>query len=302
MTSQFVCTDTTRNGSFVTDENIPTCRKFMSVWDESTANSFGYERVFASAAASKIVGSDASMTGQIPVNQATMPVFISDIYRSCELQYQSTVNDFYSLPLRRYVLDNGDMESAANVPSQSDYYQFGVRGLENMSKVAGFPLFASKPHFLDGDISLIENIDGVTPERNLHETFVDYEINTGVAMRAAKRLQVNTLLEDWDLPTFVCGEPEIMKLLNLTALCGCLSVEVDWGGMGGETFLPLMWTSESYSYTEDDANDVSDSIVNTKAFATEMVVVLGGAGLFVLFVCIPTMLCYGRRVKGEVLN
>ena len=158
-----------------------------------------------------------------------MPVFISDIYRSCELQYQSTVNDFYSLPLRRYVLDNGDMESAANVPSQSDYYQFGVRGLENMSKVAGFPLFASKPHFLDGDISLIENIDGVTPERNLHETFVDYEINTGVAMRAAKRLQVNTLLEDWDLPTFVCGEPEIMKLLNLTALCGCLSVEVDGG-------------------------------------------------------------------------
>ena len=274
----------------------------MSVWDESTANSFGYQRLFATAAASKIVGSDASMTGQIPVNQATMPVFISDIYRSCELQYQSTVNDFYSLPLRRYVLDNGDMESAANVPSQSDYYQFGVRGLENMSKVAGFPLFASKPHFLDGDISLIENIDGVTPERNLHETFVDYEINTGVAMRAAKRLQVNTLLEDWDLPTFVCGEPEIMKLLNLTALCGCLSVEVDWGGMGGETFLPLMWTSESYSYTEDDANDVSDSIVNTKAFATEMVVVLGGAGVFVLFVCIPTMLCYGRRVKGEVLN
>lgn len=67
------------------------------------------------------------------------------------------------------------------------------QGLLNVTKCyRKIPAFVSKPHFLDGDASLVNAIVNMSaPNRDLHDTVVDLEVWTGSAMEAHERLQVN---------------------------------------------------------------------------------------------------------------
>lgn len=55
------------------------------------------------------------------------------------------------------------------------------------------PVFISSPHFYQGAQYLIDAIDGLHPQKSLHETFISIEPVTGLAMDAHKRLQINIL-------------------------------------------------------------------------------------------------------------
>ena len=46
------------------------------------------------------------------------------------------------------------------------------------------------PHFWNADKDLVTQMNGVKPERELHDTFLDIEPITGVALSAHKRIQV----------------------------------------------------------------------------------------------------------------
>ena len=43
----------------------------------------------------------------------------------------------------------------------------------------GVPVIMSTPHFLDGDPQLVENIDGIDPVRELHQTYLHLEPLSG---------------------------------------------------------------------------------------------------------------------------
>jgi len=66
----------------------------------------------------------------------------------------------------------------------------------------GPPIFMSSPHFYQGDPKFSEAIDGLHPNETLHSTNIDIEPNTGIAIHAHKRLQVNAMVEksflSWD--------------------------------------------------------------------------------------------------------
>jgi len=146
--------------------------------------------MFKTQEATVIMGTDATQTGEFPMGDY-LQVFISDLYRSSQLKFEGTQDDWHGVKLRRYGIDDRDLESADVNASQADFFQFGVQGMENMSVAAGFPLFATKPHFLDGDDSLLTGVVGMNPNKEHHDTYVDFEPITGVAMRVAKRLQVS---------------------------------------------------------------------------------------------------------------
>ena len=48
----------------------------------------------------------------------------------------------------------------------------------------------SAPHYYNAYPALINQIDGIDPNQEKHDTFIDIEPRTGVAMSAHKRIQV----------------------------------------------------------------------------------------------------------------
>ncbi len=54
----------------------------------------------------------------------------------------------------------------------------------------GVPIISTAPHFFQADPSLAEAIDGLTPDQEKHDTFLDVDPITGVAMTAYKKGQV----------------------------------------------------------------------------------------------------------------
>ncbi len=52
----------------------------------------------------------------------------------------------------------------------------------------------SMPHYLYGDVSLLNSIKGLEPNFVKHRSIVYYEPSTGIPMKANKRAQINTKL------------------------------------------------------------------------------------------------------------
>ncbi|KAJ7387093.1 CD36 [Desmophyllum pertusum] len=57
------------------------------------------------------------------------------------------------------------------------------------------PLFVSAPHFYLGDSSLLEAVEGLSPNREEHGTFLNLEPHTGISVKSSKRLQINVKVE-----------------------------------------------------------------------------------------------------------
>ncbi|KAG8577088.1 hypothetical protein GDO81_010064 [Engystomops pustulosus] len=62
----------------------------------------------------------------------------------------------------------------------------------------GKPIFLSMPHFLYASDFILDSLDGLSPNIEEHQTFVDVEPITGFTMHFAKRLQVNVYFNRTD--------------------------------------------------------------------------------------------------------
>ena len=177
--------------------------------------------------------------------------------------------DWEGITLRRYGIDPKDLLNANADPGQADFYQFSYNGLENMTTAAGFPLFASKPHFYDADDVLLLGVEGMNPSQEHHDTYVDFEPITGVAMRAAKRLQINNVI--FPLPTVEGGAVEDYELKkhfpDYADVFDCL--EQDWTGIN-EAYVPYAWTDEHYAYSDDDAGEFKELVYGTQDLAASI--------------------------------
>jgi len=67
----------------------------------------------------------------------------------------------------------------------------------------GIPLVASYPHFYLADQKDIDEISGLNPQEDIHETYMDIEPKTGLLLRIRKRVQVNMVVRRYaKLPIF----------------------------------------------------------------------------------------------------
>ena len=58
----------------------------------------------------------------------------------------------------------------------------------------GLPVFVSLPHFLHADPYYNNQLKGLHPEENRHETSLVVEPNTGITIESTSRFQINMLL------------------------------------------------------------------------------------------------------------
>ncbi|XP_047228869.1 lysosome membrane protein 2c isoform X1 [Girardinichthys multiradiatus] len=69
-------------------------------------------------------------------------------------------------------------------------------GLLNVSLCKqGAPIIMSSPHFYQADEKFVQDVFGMRPKKEEHETAIDINPLTGIILQAAKRLQVNVYVE-----------------------------------------------------------------------------------------------------------
>lgn len=64
-------------------------------------------------------------------------------------------------------------------------------GILNSTPCAYGPAYLSLPHFLDGDRSLTQNIEGLYPNPEIHTSFLDVHPIFGYTMDGWTKLQLN---------------------------------------------------------------------------------------------------------------
>jgi hypothetical protein len=278
---------------YVEGEQFPACAHYQYNWTAAEAEAMGYVHPFDTDYANRIQGSDANMFGR-PVTTEKLQVFISDIYRSVYIKFDSTVN-WNGVKAHRYMLQSKDLLNATQNPENAQYFNYHApSGMQNLTQASGIPSWASFPHFLNGDPSLVGSIIGLDPKPEIHSSYLDIEPNTGLLVRAKKRLQVNYQLIPQTFPNFpnttaanihsICENfASIIDTLasqgvslNISApacnntfvenMFTCLAIPSDWKYQADNIFMPYSWVEEYFSLPQSDADDLNDSLFAIQNF------------------------------------
>ncbi|TXT67618.1 MAG: hypothetical protein BAJALOKI1v1_40021 [Promethearchaeota archaeon] len=113
-------------------------------------------------------------------------IFNPDLMRVIDMVYVGKTS-IYGVELNRFTF-------APSTFAPNEKYYMNTQGLINaqpIERFKGAPVLVSKPHFLDADPSVITSVEGVNPDRMMHETFIDVEPISGATMNARQRIQVN---------------------------------------------------------------------------------------------------------------
>ncbi|XP_054280593.1 scavenger receptor class B member 1-like isoform X4 [Macrosteles quadrilineatus] len=109
-------------------------------------------------------------------------------------EYRQGING-YRYVFRKQALDNGH-----NDTSNKCFCRKGnclPAGLIDVTDCYyGFPIALSYPHFMDGDEELVNNVEGIHPDPNLHSTFFVINPESGLPLQLSVKMQINMALGD----------------------------------------------------------------------------------------------------------
>ena len=122
----------------------------------------------------------------------TLEVFSDDAFRTIRLVHTDNV-ELSGIRAFRYEVDNSTFESAFTNPENIRWGSWNPDGLFYLGPTQDpeVPVYASKPHFLDGDPILREKVEGLNPDRNLHETALHVDPITGANVQFNIKIQIN---------------------------------------------------------------------------------------------------------------
>ncbi|MCI4386874.1 hypothetical protein PGIGA_G00067780 [Pangasianodon gigas] len=130
-------------------------------------------------------------------------MFSSDLCRSIYATFESELS-VRGVPAYRFVPPSKVFANTTVNPDNAGFCVGGrclSSGLLNVSGCKqGAPIIMSYPHFYQADEKFVDDIFGMRPMKEEHETAIDVNPLTGLVVQAAKRLQVNVFIEK--LPAF----------------------------------------------------------------------------------------------------
>ncbi|CAL8321381.1 unnamed protein product [Lota lota] len=146
-----------------------------------------------------INGTNGAFFHPVVTKDETLYMFSSDLCRSLYATYVEDIT-VKGLPGYRFVPPSSVF---ANLTVNPDNAGFCVpkgnclgSGVLNVSPCKqGAPIIMSSPHFYQADEKYVNDVFGMRPNKDLHQTTIDINPFTGIVMQAAKRLQINVLLE-----------------------------------------------------------------------------------------------------------
>ncbi|XP_029024819.1 lysosome membrane protein 2c [Betta splendens] len=151
-----------------------------------------------------INGTNGASFHPIIKKDETLYIFSSDLCRSLYAQYEGDVT-VKGIPGYRFVPPSKVFANATVNPANEGFCVPAGNclgsGVLNVSTCKqGAPIIMSSPHFYQADEKFVQDVFGMKPNKEKHETSIDINPFTGIVLRAAKRLQVNVYVEK--IPTF----------------------------------------------------------------------------------------------------
>ena len=156
-----------------------------------------------------IYGSDGTQFPPFVEKEETKWLFVSELCRSIWLDFDTEVEveDIeayrYRPPFEVFNMRNPNnycycpefrdcaVASDNDTWNANDCYEYCKDGFIKVGECyGGLPLIMSAPHYWNVEESLNSQIKGLKADRDKHDTFLDVEPITGVALRAHKRIQV----------------------------------------------------------------------------------------------------------------
>ncbi|KAK4016392.1 protein croquemort [Daphnia magna] len=130
--------------------------------------------------------------------RTSIEMYSTDLCRSITLDYTQDVSK-KGVTFYRFAGTERMFASAQENPDNWCFWSgdvFNLSGVSNSSTCRyGAPAFVSFPHYYLADSFLQNQVEGLNPQKELHEFHVDLEPRTAVPLQVAARFQINILLE-----------------------------------------------------------------------------------------------------------
>ncbi|KAL4617317.1 lysosome membrane protein 2-like [Arapaima gigas] len=154
---------------------------------------------WTSSESNMINGTDGSTFHPLLKKDECLYIFSSDLCRSIHVTFLKDV-EVKGIPAYRFAPPRDVLASSAENPANAGFclpagncLGTGVLKVSICRKDA--PVVISFPHFYMADEKYVKAIEGMSPNQEDHETYLDLNPTTGIPVRASKRAQINIILK-----------------------------------------------------------------------------------------------------------
>ncbi|XP_034751594.1 lysosome membrane protein 2 isoform X2 [Etheostoma cragini] len=260
----------TDNGEFIYHTGVENYMDYgrVETWKGQSQLTF-----WTSNQSNSINGSDGSAFHPLLNKNERIYVFTPDLCRSIHMEFEKDV-EVKGIPAYRFTPPRSVFASKEENPANEGFCVTPKECLgTGLLKVSpcrkGAPVVASFPHFYLGDAKYVSAIEGMSPQRQHHQTFLDLNPTTGVIVRANKRAQINILLSR------ISGFPKTRGL--------------------NETIFPVMFLNESVVIDDASAARVNKLLLIVTLVSNFPLIIVGlGA---ILLVVLIILLVRARKQK-----
>lgn len=193
-----------RNNSATYDGRFEmyTGQKNFTHMGEMTAWNYSNKTNYYSGECKKVRGTSGELWPTNMNETGDITFFIPDVCHSLTLTYDKPFS-LFGITGSKWVADARVFDNGKKYPKNSCYCT-GERsscpdvlsGVQNVSDCRfGAPVFASFPHYYLADPAYVNAVDGLSPNRSLHEFSLSLEPKTGIPLRVDAKLQINILLQ-----------------------------------------------------------------------------------------------------------
>mgnify|MGYP001137131677 CR=1 FL=1 len=206
-----------------------------------------YGPTWGTLEASRVLGTDGRnfRPFEAVTEESELPVFVSNAHRSVILTCSGRTT-YKGLDLLEFRLAAKALLNSTAEPPNAAWNQNGPSGMFDLSPFNIAPMVLTKPHFLDVSPAVAERVDGLAPDRDVHDTVLMVEPISGSVMKATKSLQmaVNTI-----------GPLKVEGLKDKPTWFAAMPTEV---------YVPSVWMQEAGEIGDSQASDFADAVYGAR--------------------------------------
>lgn len=241
-------------------------------------------QVWKTRYANMINGTDGSQFAPGISKDDTLYVFVTQLCRSLYFTHE-TESDVHGIEALQFTVPSKAFLNATANPDNEGFctkkcYPSGILdiGVCQPPSPIAIPLFISAPHFYLGDKSLLKPLEGLSPNKADHGTFLNIEPHIGISLWSSKRLQINVKVEPVDGISQTSGIPSM--------------------------FFPVLYINETATIDSSTAEKLKSQVLSkfTLVHAIELgVVSLGGLLIIIAFILFIVRTLHLRKMRRRML-